>query len=165
MPLDNTLYEFSAITQRPPFRWPNGERLAVWVCYNIEHFKIDVPSTAQAEGWAHLKPDVINYAWRDYGLRVGIWRNFEMMERLGQLAGRNRVEWQHETPTPTAAGCEVGRGGGYGHYLARVVCQLLADARFLCLSRDGRTGARYGSCFAISGRGEGRPISWAATLA
>jgi peptidoglycan/xylan/chitin deacetylase (PgdA/CDA1 family) len=83
MPIDNMRYDYSAITQRSPFRWPNGERLAVWVCYNVEHFKVDVPATSQSVGLAHLKPDVINYAWRDYGLRVGIWRLFEMMERVG----------------------------------------------------------------------------------
>ena len=60
MPQDNTRYDFSAITQRAPFRWPNGERVAVWVCYNVEHFKVDVQATALSEGLAHLKPDVIN---------------------------------------------------------------------------------------------------------
>src|SRR2546422_7303830 len=83
MQTDNTLYAFSPITRRPQFRWPKGERLAVWVCYNIEHFKVDVPATSVAGGLAQLKPDVINYAWRDYGLRVGIWRNVETMDRLG----------------------------------------------------------------------------------
>jgi allantoinase len=28
-------------------------------------------------------PDPRNYAWRDYGLRVGIWRVFDLMEELG----------------------------------------------------------------------------------
>ncbi|SVB96576.1 uncharacterized protein METZ01_LOCUS249430 [marine metagenome] len=100
MPQDNTRYDFSAITQREPFRWPNGERLAVWVCYNVEHFKIDVQATAQSEGLAHLKPDVINYAWRDYGMRVGMWRLFEMMERLG-IKGSSTLNGEvciHEKP-------------------------------------------------------------------
>ncbi len=83
MPTDNTRYDFSPITQRPAFHWAHGERLAVWICYNIEHFKVDVPATSVAPGLAQLKPDVINYAWRDYGLRVGIWRNVEVMDRLG----------------------------------------------------------------------------------
>jgi hypothetical protein len=30
-----------------------------------------------------LKPDVLNYAWRDYGARVGIWRLMEILERNG----------------------------------------------------------------------------------
>src|ERR1700735_2375966 len=29
---------FVPITQRPPLRWPNGARLAVWVVPNIEYF-------------------------------------------------------------------------------------------------------------------------------
>ena len=28
-------------------------------------------------------PDPRNYAWRDYGLRVGIWRIFDLMDELG----------------------------------------------------------------------------------
>jgi peptidoglycan/xylan/chitin deacetylase (PgdA/CDA1 family) len=32
---------------------------------------------------AQLKPDVLNYAWRDYGARVGVWRVMEIMERQG----------------------------------------------------------------------------------
>ena len=100
MPIDNMRYDYSAITRRPTFRWPNGERLAVWVCYNVEHFKIDIPATSQSEGLAHLKPDVINYAWRDYGLRVGIWRLFEIMERVG-IKGSVTLNGEvciHETP-------------------------------------------------------------------
>jgi peptidoglycan/xylan/chitin deacetylase (PgdA/CDA1 family) len=30
-----------------------------------------------------LKPDVLNYAWRDYGVRVGVWRLMEILERQG----------------------------------------------------------------------------------
>ena len=30
-----------------------------------------------------LKPDVLNYAWRDYGARVGIWRLMQILERNG----------------------------------------------------------------------------------
>ena len=82
MPIDNIRYDYSAITQRPEFRWPNGERLAVWVCYNVEHFKVDVPATSQGGQLGYLEPDVRNYAWRDYGLRVGMWRLFEIMERV-----------------------------------------------------------------------------------
>ena len=35
---------------------------------------------------ASLKPDVLNYAWRDYGVRVGIWRIMEILERQGFVA-------------------------------------------------------------------------------
>jgi peptidoglycan/xylan/chitin deacetylase (PgdA/CDA1 family) len=35
---------------------------------------------------AGLKPDVLNYAWRDYGVRVGIWRLMEILDRQGFVA-------------------------------------------------------------------------------
>ena len=50
---------------------------------NIEHFHWDKPSTSVTQVTAHLKPDVLNYAWRDFGVRVGIWRMMEVMERHG----------------------------------------------------------------------------------
>ena len=33
--------------------------------------------------FAGPQPDPRNYAWRDYGLRVGIWRIFDLMDQLG----------------------------------------------------------------------------------
>jgi allantoinase len=75
-------YEYSAIVDRPVLRWPNGARVAVWVIPNIEHFKFNLPSTSLAS-IGPLNPDIRNYSWRDYGVRVGIWRMMEIMERYG----------------------------------------------------------------------------------
>src|SRR5207237_10741982 len=30
-----------------------------------------------------MVPDVLNYSWRDYGVRVGIWRLMDVMEKHG----------------------------------------------------------------------------------
>src|SRR4029450_1197985 len=68
---------------RQPLRWPNGARVAVWVIPNIEHFLFDRPSTSVTAVTASLVPDVLNYSWRDYGVRVGIWRMMEVMEKHG----------------------------------------------------------------------------------
>ena len=75
-------YDYSPIHQRPQFLWPNGKRLAFYVALNIENFSF-------GEGLGHTptslgpSPDTRNFAWRDYGLRVGIWRIFDLMEELG----------------------------------------------------------------------------------
>jgi allantoinase len=53
----------------PALRWPNGARVAVWVIPNIEHFLFDRPSTSVTAVTASLVPDVLNYSWRDYGVR------------------------------------------------------------------------------------------------
>lgn len=76
-------FDYSPIFAREPLRFPNGARVAVWVVPNIEHFHFDKPATSATPVTMQFQPDVLNYAWRDYGVRVGIWRLMEIMERNG----------------------------------------------------------------------------------
>ncbi|MGX1347198.1 hypothetical protein AB7M49_000774 [Bradyrhizobium elkanii] len=74
-------YRYSAIGQRPDFNWPQGRRLAVYVGLNLEHFAFgDGLGAELCPGGPH--PDVLNYAWRDYGNRVGVWRLIELFDEL-----------------------------------------------------------------------------------
>jgi len=82
-PQEHDRFPYSAIVDREPLRWPNGARVALWVIPNIEHFLFDRPSTPVTLATVNLVPDVLNYSWRDYGVRVGIWRLMETMERYG----------------------------------------------------------------------------------
>lgn len=84
--MDNTLYIYSPIVNRPPLVWPQGARVAFYIGLNIEHFEIDKPSTSIWSGTSHLKPDPLNYGWRDYGARVGIWRLIDTLDRYGLRA-------------------------------------------------------------------------------
>ena len=79
--MEHDRFAYSAIIDRPRLNWPNGARVAVWVIPNIEHFLFDRPSTSLTH--IPVNPDVLNYAWRDYGVRVGIWRMMEVMEKYG----------------------------------------------------------------------------------
>lgn len=74
-------YAYSPITERPHYAWPGGKRLAFFVALNIEHFSFGegLGHTPTAPG---VQPDVRNFGWRDYGLRVGIWRVFDMLDAL-----------------------------------------------------------------------------------
>lgn len=83
VPREHGRFDYSPIVDRKPVRWPNGARVALWVIPNIEHFLFDRPAASMSGAAAGLNPDVMNYSWRDYGLRVGIWRLMEIMERLG----------------------------------------------------------------------------------
>jgi len=83
VPTEHGRFDYSAIVDRPKLVWPNGARIAVWMIPNIEHFLFDRPSTPVTMATQHLKPDVLNYSWRDYGIRVGFWRVLEIMERHG----------------------------------------------------------------------------------
>ena len=83
IPVRHGRFDYSPIVDRPPLRWPNGARVAVWVIPNIEHFLFDRPSTSISDATYALRPDVLNYSWRDFGVRVGIWRMMEIMEKYG----------------------------------------------------------------------------------
>jgi allantoinase len=74
-------YDYAPITRRPVYDWPNGRRLAVYIGLNLEHFAFGEGLGAElAPGGP--QPDVLNYAWRDYGNRVGVWRMLALFEAL-----------------------------------------------------------------------------------
>jgi peptidoglycan/xylan/chitin deacetylase (PgdA/CDA1 family) len=89
-------YDYSPITERADYDWPDGKRLAFFIGLNVEHFSF-------GEGLGHTttapgkEPDVRNHAWRDYGLRVGIWRLFDLFEELGLPASHlvNAAVYDH----------------------------------------------------------------------
>lgn len=75
-------YPYRAIVDRPAYDWPDGRRLAIYFGINYEVF--DFGSGLGAElAPSQTDPDVMNYAWRDYGNRVGAWRLFDLFDRLG----------------------------------------------------------------------------------
>src|SRR3984885_10393530 len=78
---------FVPIHRRPPLTWPNSARVALWVNPNVEFFGLDdvMPSNLNERvSRDHAKiPNVRNWAVRDYGNRVGIWRLMEVMTRYG----------------------------------------------------------------------------------
>ena len=74
-------YDYAPITRRPAFHWPRGNGLAVYVAINLEHFAFGEGLGAElAPGGP--QPDVLNYAWRDYGSRVGVWRLIALLDEL-----------------------------------------------------------------------------------
>jgi allantoinase len=66
-------FAYSAITRRPDFDWPGGKRLAVHFSLNLEHFAYNEGlGLSYSPGIPH--PNTYNWAWREYGNRVGVWR-------------------------------------------------------------------------------------------
>ena len=74
-------YDYSAIEQRKDYSWPGGKRLAFYVALNIEHFAYGagIGMDPTNRGGPQTQR---NWAWRDYGNRVGIWRLFKMLDEL-----------------------------------------------------------------------------------
>jgi len=74
-------FDYQAIGRRPDYHWPGKKRLAVYIGFNVEHFDYGAGLGATL-GPRSPEPDVLNYSWRDYGNRVGVWRCLELFESL-----------------------------------------------------------------------------------
>jgi allantoinase len=89
--------DYSAIVDRPPLRLPGGARVVFWTIVNYEVWDIARPMARQvlpAPTGVPLMPDVVHWAWHEYGMRVGCWRFFELFKRLGlrpTLAANARI--------------------------------------------------------------------------
>lgn len=78
--------EYSAIVDRPPLKLPGKNRIVIWTIVNFEVWDISKPMARQvipAPTGAPLLPDVPNWSWHEYGMRVGCWRFFDLYKKLG----------------------------------------------------------------------------------
>jgi allantoinase len=84
IPRDRAL--FSAIVDRPKMKLPGNGRIIIWSIVNLEVWDIAKPMARQVipppQG-VTLLPDVPNWSWHEYGMRVGVWRFFDLYKKLG----------------------------------------------------------------------------------
>ncbi len=81
-------YDYHPLPERADWDWPEGRRLAFCVTTNIEAYAFGSglgPDPARQDGVQTQR----NFAWRDYGNRVGIWRLFELADELGLPLAHN----------------------------------------------------------------------------
>jgi len=74
-------YDYRPIVGRANYSWPENRRLAIYLGVNHEVFAFGEGMGATLAP-SKTEPDVMNFAWRDYGNRVGAWRFMEMFDRL-----------------------------------------------------------------------------------
>ena len=77
MKLPKERLPYSAIVDRPPLKLPDGGRMIVWTMVNVEEWGIErpMPRTVLSPPMGQpLLPDLPNWAWHEYGMRVGFWR-------------------------------------------------------------------------------------------
>lgn len=85
-------YDWVPISKRQPLRWPNGKRLALIITINCEYWDLLKDSSKpNYAGGPPTIPDALpgnvadypNFTWREYGLRVGCWRMFDLFDAAG----------------------------------------------------------------------------------
>jgi peptidoglycan/xylan/chitin deacetylase (PgdA/CDA1 family) len=76
-------FEYSAITRRKRWQLPDGARMAVYCVVNVEEWDISKPVAREyvtAPAGVATVPNIPNWAWHEYGMRVGFWRLLEALE-------------------------------------------------------------------------------------
>ncbi len=87
--MSNPRAEFSPIFHRPPLKLPGNARVAVWPVINVEEWDINEPmarTVLPTPQGVSVIPDIPNFGWFDYGLRVGFWRLKQVLDRYGVRA-------------------------------------------------------------------------------
>src|SRR5579871_4275004 len=82
VPVPRGRLPYSAIVDRPPLKLPGGARMVVWTVVNVEEWGIEraMPRTVLPPPMGQpLLPDLPNWAWHEYGMRVGFWRFVEVL--------------------------------------------------------------------------------------
>src|SRR6185436_2372924 len=69
----------------PAMKLPGDARIIIWSIVNLEVWDIGKPMARQvlpAPTGVPMLPDVPNWSWHEYGMRVGVWRFFDLFRRL-----------------------------------------------------------------------------------
>src|SRR6202171_4391913 len=83
LPTDRIIY--SPIPDRPRLQLPGDARMVVWVVVNIEEWNPleAMPRTVLTPpAGGSPMPDIRNWAWHEYGNRVGFWRMLDVFDEL-----------------------------------------------------------------------------------
>ena len=85
---------YEPIVNRAPFKLPGNARVAVWTIVNVENWQPTgpMPRTVLPPPMGQpLLPDVPNWAWHEYGMRVGFWRS---PAHHDDTSGSDRWRWR-----------------------------------------------------------------------
>jgi allantoinase len=77
--------DYSSPFSRKPLKIP-GKRIIIWSIINIEEWEITRPMPRQlsiAPMGQSIIPDMPNWTWYEYGMRIGFWRILRAYEKAG----------------------------------------------------------------------------------
>jgi len=123
---------YTPIHRRPPLKLPNDARVAVWTIVNVENWS---PTGAMPRAvlpppmGQPLLPDVPNWAWHEYGMRVGFWR---FVEALGSRNLKATFALNGSVCEVYPEACEAARDAGWdfmGHGFVQKPMHRVEDQR------------------------------------
>jgi allantoinase len=120
------------IHRRPKLSLPNDARVAVWTIVNVENWSPTgaMPRTVLPPPMGQpLLPDVPNWSWHEYGMRIGFWRFVETLQSRN-LKATFAINGSVCELYPEA--CEAARDAGWdfmGHGFVQKPMHKLEDQR------------------------------------
>ncbi len=79
--------DYLPISGRPPLVLPGKARVVVFCVINVEQWELEAPIPRPVltppGGGPGPVPDIPNWTWHEYGMRVGFWRFKEVLDRHG----------------------------------------------------------------------------------
>ena len=132
MRLPSERFDFSPIVARRPWKLPKGARIAVWTIVNVEAWDIEKPMARQvlaAPQGVSTVPDVPNWAWHEYGMRVGFWRLLAALRKRKIRATTSINARVCEAYEPVARAMLEAGWEFMGHGVVQGAMHLLPDQR------------------------------------
>lgn len=122
-------FDYSALPQRKRWKLPGDARVAVYTVVNVEEWDIEKPVAREyvsAPAGVVTVPNVPNWAWHEYGMRVGIWRLMDALAERNLKASAAINARVCEGPDEAVARAMHERGWPFiGHGYAQAPVHLL----------------------------------------
>jgi len=126
-------FEYSALPQRKRWKLPGGARIAVYTVVNVEEWDIEKPVAREyvsAPAGVATVPNIPNWAWHEYGMRVGIWRLMDALaERNLKASAAVNARVCEGAGEPVARAMRDAGWPFMGHGYAQVPVHLLNNQR------------------------------------
>ena len=124
--------EYSPIIDRPALKLPEGGRMILWTIVNVEVWdstKTQPRTVITPPAGGSPSPDIPNWAWHEYGNRVGFWRLKQELDRFEvpttlALNGSVCTEYPRIAEEALKAGWEF-----MGHGFSQLSMQKVEDER------------------------------------
>jgi allantoinase len=124
--------DYSAIKDRSRLVLPGGARVAVWVIVNVEEWNPleTMPRTVLTPpAGGSPMPDIPNWAWHEYGNRVGFWRMLELFDQF-KIRAALAINGSAIQAYPPIARAALERGWEFiGHGFSQKNMQKVSDER------------------------------------
>jgi peptidoglycan/xylan/chitin deacetylase (PgdA/CDA1 family) len=126
-------FDFSPMSQRKRWQLPEGKRVAVYTVVNVEEWDIEKPIAREyvtSPAGVVTVPNIPNWAWHEYGMRVGFWRLLEALQQR-KLKASTAINARvcEGAGEPVAAAMRDAGWGFMGHGYHQLALHMVEDQK------------------------------------